>query len=121
MKFLNMIWGLVNHPSLAMESVASKPQLLIASLLVAIMSGLFLGVVMDVMIPEIMNLQLESLSTADARKAAQDMEMIYDFVEDPALWLRIVVGILGGISSVIAVFITGFIFFFVCKNSWRNG
>ena len=70
---------------------------------------------MDVMIPEIMNLQLESLSTADARKAAQDMEMIYDFVEDPALWLRIVVGILGGISSVIAVFITGFIFFFVCK------
>ena len=115
MKLANMLWSLVNHPTLAMESVASKPQLLIASLLVAVMSGIFMGVIMDVMIPEIMNMQLETLSTADARKAAQDMEMIYDFVEDPALWVRIVVGVLGGISSVIAVFITGFIFFFVCK------
>ncbi|MCP4145418.1 MAG: hypothetical protein GY752_09065 [bacterium] len=115
MKLANMLWSLVNHPTLAMESVASKPQLLIASLLVAIMSGLFLGVVMDVMIPEILNMQLESLSAAEARKAAQDMEVVYDFIENPALWVRIAVGVLGGIASVITVLITGLIFFFVGK------
>lgn len=121
MKLVNMLWSLINYPSLAMESVARKPQLLIASLLVAIMSGLFLGIVMDVMIPEIMNMQLETLSAADARKAAQDMEVIYDLVENPALWLRIVVGVFGGIASVVTVFISGFIFFFVGKVAGGMG
>ncbi len=115
MKLANMLWSLVNHPMLAMESVAAKPQLLIASLLVAVMSGLFLGIVMDVMIPEILNMQLETLSAADARKAAQEMETIYDFVENPAMWLRIVMGVFGGIASVVTVLISGLIFFFVAK------
>ncbi len=115
MKLAKMLWSLVNYPTLAMKSVANKPQILIASLLVAIMSGIFMGTVMDVMIPEIMNLQLETMSVADARIAVENMEPIYDIIENPALWIRIVVGVLGGIASVITVLISGLIFFFVCK------